>query len=313
MVTSTCLRPGLDRGQGVGGGEPQVVVAVDADRGLVADEVDDLLDQDPELGRDGVADGVGDVDRRRAGLDDRLVDLHEVAEVGPRGVLGGELDLGVAAELLAAMADPADGLGQRGLAIDPELVLEVDVAGRDEDVEVGPLGDLDRLDRALRIAVLAAGERRHRDPAARLLGDPADRFEVARRGGREAGLDDIDLEPRQLASDVELLGRGQPGAWRLLAVAQGRVEDADTARGHERAGGPRYGAAHRAAPGVVAEAWAWPATTSIGSRNGICARSRLPTCSIRWSRSACRRRSNSARPESLSAIQRAANVPSWIS
>ena len=128
-----------------------------------------------ELGRDGVADGVGDVDRGRAGLDDRLVDLEQVVEVGARGVLGAELDLGVAAELLAAVADPADGLGQRGLAIDPELVLEVDVARRDEDVEVRPLGDLDRLDGALRVAVLAARERRDRD---------ARRGSPGRSGGR---------------------------------------------------------------------------------------------------------------------------------
>ena len=277
----------------------------------------------PELGRDGVADGVGDVDGRRAGLDDRLVDLQQEVEVGPRGVLGGELDLGVAPELLAPVADPADGFGERRLAVDPELVLEVDVAGRDEHVEVRPLGDLDRLDRPLRVAVLAARERRDGDPAAGLLGDPPDRLEVAGRGGREAGLDDVDLEPRQLAGDLELLGRGQAGAGRLLAVAQGGVEDADRSCRHERpdrAGdGPRSGAyaiirgAHLAAPGVVAAAWAWPASTSTGLRNGIWARSRAPTCSIWWSRSAARSRSNSARPDSLSAIQRAANVPSWMS
>ena len=300
---------GLDRGQRVGRGEPQVVVAVDADRRLVADELDDALDERPELGRDGVADGVGDVDRRGAGLDDRLVDLEQVVEVGPRGVLGGELDLGVAAELLAPVADPADRLGERRLAVDPELVLEVDVAGRDEDVEVRPLGDLDRLDRPLRVAVLAAGERRDRDPAAGLLGDPADRLEVAGRGGREAGLDDVDLEAGQLARDVELLGGGQAGARRLLPVAQGGVEDADAARGDERSRGPGYRRAHRAAPGVVADAWDWPATTSTGSRNGIWARNREPTRSMRWSRSAARRRSNSLRPDSLSAIQLSGERP----
>jgi hypothetical protein len=47
-------------------------------------------------------------------------------------------------------------------------VLEVDVGRRDEDVEVGPLGDPDGLDRALGIAVAAAGERGDGD-ALRLL------------------------------------------------------------------------------------------------------------------------------------------------
>ena len=69
---------------------------------LVADERDDAPDQRAELGRDRVADGVGDVDRRGAGLDDRLVDLEQEVELGARGVLGGELDLGVAAELSRA-------------------------------------------------------------------------------------------------------------------------------------------------------------------------------------------------------------------
>ncbi len=309
MVTSTWRAPAWTAARVLAVASPRSLWQWTLTVACVADEVDDPLDEDPELGRDGVADGVGDVHRGRAGLDDRLVDLEQVVEIGPRRVLGGELDLGVATELLAAVADPADRLGQRGLAVDPELVLEVDVAGRDEHVEVRPLGDLDRLDRALRVAVLAAGERRHGDPAAGLLGDPADRLEVARRGGREAGLDDVDLEPGQLAGDVELLGRGQPGARCLLAVAQGRVEDADAARGHERAGGPRYGRAHRAAPGVVADAWACPATTSTGSRNGIWARRWAPTCSTWWSRSAARRRVNSGEPASASAIQASRERP----
>ena len=112
-------------------------------------------------------------------------------------------------------------------------------------------------------------------PPRRLLGDPADRLEVAGRGGREAGLDDVDLEADQLAGDLELLGGGQAGAGRLLAVAQGGVEDADAPRRHERARGPGYGAALIGRrPGVVAAAWAWPAWTSTGFRNGIWARSR---------------------------------------
>ena len=111
----------------------------------------------------------------------------------------------------------------------------MDVAGGDEQVEVRPLGDADRLDRALRVAVLAARERRDRDPALGLLGDPPDRLEVAGRGGREAGLDHVDLEPRELARDLELLGGGQAGAGRLLAVAQGRVEDPDPAGRDARA------------------------------------------------------------------------------
>ena len=100
-------RAGLDGGERVRRGEPEVVVAVDADRRVAADEVDDPADERPELRRDRVADGVRDVDRRGAGLDDGLVDLEEEVGVGPRRVLGAELDLGVGAERLAAVARPS--------------------------------------------------------------------------------------------------------------------------------------------------------------------------------------------------------------
>ena len=193
------------------------------------------LTSDPELGRDRVADRVRDVDRRRPGVDDRFVHLEEVVDVGPRRVLGGELDLGVRAERLAAVADPADRLGEGLLAGQAELVLEVDVARGDEDVEVGPLGDADRLDGSLRIAVAATGEGGDSHAALRLAGDALDGLEVAGRCGREAGLDDVDLEAAELAGDLELLGRGEPGARRLLAVAQRRVEDPNRAGRDPRA------------------------------------------------------------------------------
>ena len=172
-----------------------------------------------------------------AGLDDRLVDLEQVVDVGARGVLGGELDLRVAAELLPAMADPLHGLGQRGLAVHPELVLEVDVARRDEDVEVGSLRDLDRLDRALRVAVAATGKRCHRDAALRLLGNAPNGLEIAIGRGRKAGLDDVDLEPRELPRDFELLGGREACTRCLLAIAERGVEDPDAVLRCER---PRW-------------------------------------------------------------------------
>ena len=179
-------RARLDGGQGVRRGEAQVVVAVDADRGVAADPVHDPADEGTELGRDRVAHGVRDVDRGGTGLHDGLVHVEQERVLGARGVLGGELDLRVAAERLAGPAHPAARLGEGLLAGDAQLVLEVDVAGGDEQVQVRALGDADGLDRALRVAVAAARERGHGDPAPDLLGDPPDRLEVAGRGGREA-------------------------------------------------------------------------------------------------------------------------------
>ena len=58
-----------------------------------------------------------------------------------------------------------------------------------------------------------------------LARDRLHRLEVARRGDREAGLDHVDAEPRELLGDLQLLLRVQRDARRLLAVAQRRVED----------------------------------------------------------------------------------------
>ncbi len=59
------------------------------------------------------------------------------------------------------------------------------------------------------------------------LGDLLHRLEVAGRGDREAGLDHVDPEPRQLVGDLHLLGGVQRDAGRLLAVPQGGVEYVD--------------------------------------------------------------------------------------
>ena len=243
MVTSTWRAPAWTAASVLAVARPEVVVAVDADDGAAADAVDDRGDERPELGRDGVADGVGDVDRGGAGIDDRLVDAQQELRVGARGILGAELDLGVRAERLAAVADPLHGRRQRLLAGDAQLVLEVDVAGGDEDVQVRPLGDADGLHGPLRVAVAAARQGRH-GHALGLLGDAVDRLPVAGRGGREAGLDDVDVEAHELAGDLQLLLGGEPGAGRLLTVAQRGVEDADAPRIPARGSG----SAHRRSP-----------------------------------------------------------------
>ena len=54
-----------------------------------------------------------------------------------------------------------------------------------------------------------------------------DRLEVAGRGDREAGLDHVDAQPRELLGDLDLLGGVQRDPGRLLAVSQRGVEDVD--------------------------------------------------------------------------------------
>ena len=88
------------------------------------------------------------------------------------------------------------------------------------------LGRLDRLAGA--VDVLLAGAREAADHGVLgALGDLVDGGEIALRGDREAGLDDVDAHVVEHLGDFELLLVRHGGAGRLLAVAQGGVEDDD--------------------------------------------------------------------------------------
>src|SRR5690606_38212224 len=62
-------------------------------------------------------------------------------------------------------------------------------------------------------------------------GNLPDRLELARAGNGKARLDGVDPELRQLAGDDDLLFRLHGSAGSLFAVAQGRVENADSPLG----------------------------------------------------------------------------------
>ena len=65
------------------------------------------------------------------------------------------------------------------------------------------------------------------DRALRSPSDLGDRFEIAVRCGRVAGLDHVDAHRVEKVRDLELLLEGHGGAGALLAVAKRRVEDDD--------------------------------------------------------------------------------------
>src|SRR5918998_435933 len=74
----------------------------------------------------------------------------------------------------------------------------------------------------------AVGAREPRDDGAlHVARDRLHGLEVARRGDREAGLDDVHAEAGQLVRDLELLRGVERDARGLLAVAEGGVEDED--------------------------------------------------------------------------------------
>ena len=217
----------LDGAERVGDGEAEIVVAVDADDGRLAERARDLSDERAVLLGDAVADGVGDVDRGGARGDDRARDLDQIFDRRAPAVLGGELDV---ADVLAGERHRGRRLVQHLRARLLQLVLEVDVAGRQEDVDAGRrLRALERLGRPLDVERGGARQRRDldRDLAAHLL----HRLEVAVRRDGEPRLHDVHAQLGELVGHAQLLGHGHAAAGGLLAIAQGGVEDMDSVAG----------------------------------------------------------------------------------
>ena len=204
-------------------GVSQVVVAVDADDGLVdvrnvfLDEADAL----GELGREGIPDRIGDVDRGCAGIDAGLEHPVQVLDVGAGGVHRRELD--VVTEVPSAF-NGGDGLIEHLFRVLAQQVHQVAVGARNECVDAGPGGSLDCVPRGVDVAGNAACQRRD-GGSAHLPGDGGDRIEVAGRACGESRLDDVHAEPFELPGDLHLLVQRQADPRRLLAVAQRGVED----------------------------------------------------------------------------------------
>lgn len=145
-----------DAGDGVGRGQTQVVVAVGREDDLVSARgvLHQVLDQSAVLLRHVVANRIGNVQRRRAGLDDLAQDVAEELGVGAAGVLGRELDF---VDERTRQLDGLDGAADTLLAIDLELVLQVQVRRGQEGMDTaarrglqGLCGALDVVGRSTR-------------------------------------------------------------------------------------------------------------------------------------------------------------------
>ena len=102
-------------------------MTVDAHRGVATNEVHDALGECGVLRRDGVANGVWDVDRGGASRNHRLIDLHQIVVIRTARIFGGELHLGVATESLARVLHPLHRFGERRLTCGAQLMREVNV------------------------------------------------------------------------------------------------------------------------------------------------------------------------------------------
>ena len=127
-------RAGVDGREGVGGGQAEVVVAVHAQDRLVdvGRVLADVAHEGGELLRDRVADRVGQVHGGRTGVDGRLEDAAQVVAVAARAVFGRELHV---VREGRGVAHGVDGGPNHLVAAHLELVLQVDVGGRDEGVD----------------------------------------------------------------------------------------------------------------------------------------------------------------------------------
>ena len=235
------------RGQGVGDGQAEVVVAVDGEDRLIGigNALDEPTDEVAELVGHAVAHRIGDVDRARPGLDHRLQDPAEKIGLGTAGVFRGELNvIGVASR-------PFDGMHRllhhlvRGHA---QLALHVDGRGGDKGVNTRRLGPGEGLAGDVNILVQGPGQ-----AADRAVLDSRrhglDGLEVPRAGRGETGLDDIDPELFQGLGDAHLLllGHGGPGA--LLAVPEGGIEDDEVLFAHDSL--PRMRVTRQGPPGAA--------------------------------------------------------------
>ena len=163
--------------------------------------------------------------------------LHQKVAVRARRVFGRKLHV-VAERARQAhrLAAEVEGLGTAHL----QLVLEVQVARRQKDMDARPLGELQRPCRHLDVLCLCPGQGRD----ARLpycLRNGSDGRKVSLRGHRKAGLDNVHAQILQSMSHRQLLLRGHRAARRLLAIAQCGIEESQVIRNHEFASAGKIG------------------------------------------------------------------------
>ncbi len=225
MVHSACARAVLDRGQGIGDRQAQIVVAM-------ARQDDFALAQDRQFaqqmgedfavaGRGGVADGVGEIDGGCAGFHRGLHDLFQKFQFGPARVLRRKFDvLGVLQRLFDRLDADFNDLFLSLF----QLVIAMNLAGGAKDVNAGVLCAADGFTGAVDVLGDAAGQAAD-DGFGYFGGDGVDGFKIAVGTDGESGFDDVDAHGFQETGDFQLFASGQGRARRLLAVAQSGVED----------------------------------------------------------------------------------------
>ena len=112
-----------------------------------------------------------------------------------------------------------------------QLVLEMDVAGGNKGMDAPLSSGRHRISAGLDVASSGPSQAANHRPFCRAngFGNALHGIEIASACKGEAGFNDVDAKAGQLLGDRQLLLQVQAGARRLLAIAQGGVEDQDAA------------------------------------------------------------------------------------
>ena len=226
MVHSTWRAPAVMAASELATARPEVVVAVRREDDALRRRSAGMRSRTSRnicavFFRRGVADGVGHVDGGGAGFDGHADHFDQEVAIGAGRVFGREFDV---VDKGAGQAHGFGRLVERLLAAHLELVLEVQIARGEEDVDARAVGKLKGACGHLDVFFFGAGQ----GGDARLadgLGDGGDGREVALGGHGEAGLDDVHAQIFKSVGHGELFLRGHAAAGGLLAVAQSGVEE----------------------------------------------------------------------------------------
>ena len=184
--------PGTHGSQAVGDGQAQIVMTVDGDARLVyvANVLPDPNDEVEELLRRRVAHRVGDIHRRRSGIDGRLQQAIDVLGIAPRGVHGRELHV-------VAVAPGASYVlvsqRQHLFSVLAQLVEEMNLRAGQEDVNTRPCRFLQGLPSSIDSGFVCVGEAAY-DGTLHLAGDALDGCQFPRGTDRKPGFDNVDAE-----------------------------------------------------------------------------------------------------------------------
>ena len=223
-------RPGHYRAQRVGHGQAQIIVAMGGEDRLIG--IGHAGDHIAEHGAIGggrrIAHRVGQVDRRRPGVDRGFHRPAQEIRIRPRRILGRPFDI---AAQVAGMADRKTDRFQHLFRRLVQLHLHVQRRGGDEGVDARVACALQRRPGPFDIGRGGAGQAGD-DGGVAHVGDGLHGFEITFAGDGETGFDDVHAQRFQLRCDFQFFLEIHRAAGGLFPVAQGGVEDADTIIGH---------------------------------------------------------------------------------